>query len=134
MSFSMDENAQAIVELNAEWGRMIDARDLDGIVNLYRPDGAFLVPGQPAFEGHQAVRAAWEFLFGLPDFELRLSVSSVDVSGDASFAMNRGAYRLSYAGPEKPVLEVGKYLIVWRAGADGAWQVAADIFNSDAPS
>ena len=129
----MNSHIETIVELNAEWGRMIDARDVEGIVNLYRPDGAFLVPGQPAFEGHDAIRAAWQFLFGLPDFELRLSVSSVDVSGDASFAMNRGAYSLSYGGPEKPVVEVGKYLIVWRA-EDGAWKVAADIFNSDAPS
>ena len=125
----MDANVRAIFELNANWSRMIDAKDLEGIVDLYRPDGAFLLTGQPAFEGQQAVRSAWQFLFGLPDFSLVLNPSQVEVSGDAGFAMDRGTYRLSYRGPEQPVVQAGNYLVVWRAAEDGAWKVAIDIVN-----
>ncbi|HKX23120.1 MAG TPA: DUF4440 domain-containing protein [Rhizorhapis sp.] len=128
----MDANSKAIFELNANWQRMIDAKDIDGIIDLYRPDGAFLLSGQPAFEGHEAVRGAWQFLFGLPEFSLVLNPSFVEVSGDTSFAMDMGTYRLSYRGPEEPVVQVGNYLVVWRAAEDGAWKVAVDIVN-DAP-
>lgn len=130
----MDVKTKAIFELSANWGRMIDAKDIDGIVNLYRTDGAFLLPGQPAYEGHEAVRAAWQFFFSLPEFALVLDPSLVEVSGDATFAMERGSYRLSYSGPEEPVVDVGKYLVVWRESSDGTWKVAADIINSDAPA
>lgn len=129
----MDANVRTIFELNADWARMIDARDIDGIVSLYLPDGAFLLPGQPAFEGHAGVRAAWQAFFDLPEFALVFKPTVVEVSGDASFAMDKGSYRLSFQGPEGPVVEIGKYLVVWRASADGTWKVAADMVNSDAP-
>lgn len=129
----MDARA-TILELNAQWGRMIETQDLDAIVGLYRADACFFVPGQPTFEGHDAIRSAWQFLFGLPEFGLSLNATSVEVSGDESLAMNRGTYRLSYTGPNGPVVEIGKYLLVWRAASPGAWQVVADMFNSDAPA
>ena len=33
----------------------------------------------------------------------------------------------------KQVNDTGKYVVVFRKQADGAWKVAADIFNSDLP-
>ena len=128
---NMSASSRTIVELDAKLGRMIDARDLEGIVDLYRADGAFLVPGQPAFEGHDAIRAVWQHFFGLPDFALVLGTPAVSVSSDATFAMDRGTYRLSYRGAQGPVVDVGKYLVVWRTAGDGTWQMAADMFNSD---
>lgn len=130
----MDTNSKAILERSAEWSRLIDAKDIDGIVNLYRTDGVFLVPGIPASEGHQAIRATLESLFNLPGFALALNPIVVDVSGDASFATERGSYRLSYRNSEDPVVEIGKYLVVWRASSDGTWKVAADMINSDGPT
>lgn len=130
----MDANVRTILEVNADWARMIDARDIDGIVDLYRADGAFLLPNQPAFEGHEGVRAAWQAFFDLPEFALVFKPAVVEISGDASFAMDKGTYRLSFHSPEGPVVETGKYLVVWRAAADGTWKVAADMVNSDAPA
>ena len=33
-----------------------------------------------------------------------------------------------------PVQDIGKYIVVYRRQANGAWQAVADIFNSDQPS
>ena len=120
-----------IATLDTKWGEMIDAHDLDGVVDLYDPEGSFLIPGQPALDGHIAIRAAWQHLFGLPEFKLTLGRPSVTATGADDFAIDRGSYELSFRGPDGLSVEQGKYLVVWRKNADNMWKIFADMFNSN---
>lgn len=127
----MSKSADVIAARDAEWGALIDAHDLDGVVGIYDEEGSFLIPGQPPLEGHAGVRAAWEHLFGLPEFKLRLGSPSVTVASGDDMAMDRGTYELSFRGEDGPFLEKGKYLVVWRKNSQGEWKVLSDMFNNN---
>lgn len=127
----MSSSEDVIVALDSEWAAMIDAGDLEGIVELYDEGGSFLIPGQPPLEGHRAIRSAWQHLFGLPEFKLRLESPSVIVASGDDIAMDRGSYELSHRGENGLSVQQGKYLVIWRKNGDGQWKILADMFNSN---
>lgn len=127
----MNGSADVIVALDSEWAAMIDARDLDGVVELYDTEGSFLIPGQPPLEGRGAIRSAWEHLFGLPEFKLRFESLSVIVASGDDIAVDRGPYELSYRGENGLSVEKGKYLVIWRKNDAGQWKIIADMFNNN---
>ncbi|HKX78857.1 MAG TPA: DUF4440 domain-containing protein [Novosphingobium sp.] len=127
----MNGSANVIGALDSEWAAMIDAHDLDGVVELYDKEGSFLIPGQPALEGQGAIRSAWAHLFGLPEFKLRFEPLSVIVASGDDIAMDRGSYELSHRDENGLSVDKGKYLVVWRKSCNGEWKILADIFNSN---
>ncbi|WP_029922619.1 YybH family protein [Nevskia soli] len=52
-----------------------------------------------------------------------------EVSRALDFGWTWGEWRLYRSAASKEVIARGKYLNVWRRGADGAWKLAADIGN-----
>ena len=57
------------------------------------------------------------------------SNTSVAQSGDLAY--ETGVNRMMFTTPQGDVLDVGKYLAVWKK-VDGVWYVAALSFTSDA--
>ena len=127
----MSSSAEVIVALDSEWAAMIDDHDLDGVVELYDKEGSFLIPGQPPLEGQGAIRSAWQYLFGLPEFKLRFESLSVIVASGDDIAVDRGPYELSYRGETDLSVEKGKYLVIWRKNDAGKWKILADMFNNN---
>ena len=127
----MSQTERDIALLDAEWAARIDAHDIDAVIDLYDQNGSFLVPGRPPFEGHAAVRVAWEHLFGLPEFKLKLGLPAITAAASDDFAVDRGSYELSYRGDAGAVVERGKYLVVWRRDENSDWKIFADMFNNN---
>lgn len=48
-------------------------------------------------------------------------------------AYEYGVNRMIFTGPEGDLLDVGKYLAIWKK-IDGEWYVAALSFTSDSPA
>jgi ketosteroid isomerase-like protein len=64
-----------------------------------------------------------------PGFAIQWSVMKAEAAGDLGYT--RGTYELTLQDAAgQPTVDKGKYVTVWKKQADGAWQVAADIFNS----
>lgn len=122
----------AIRTEDAEWMEAVEARDLDAIAAIYTEDGRFMGPNAPAARGQEAVRGAWEQLFGLPGVSLRFEPSEIVVSEGADMAYDSGSYRLSYGEGENRMDDEGKYLVVSEK-VGGEWKVAADMFNTNRP-
>jgi uncharacterized protein (TIGR02246 family) len=124
---------KAIYDLVGKWNQMIAAKDLEGVVNLYAPDGLIMPAGSPAAQGHPALKQVWTGMLGLPGLKATLTPIQVDVASGKDMAVERGRYELTTSGPNGPVTERGKYLVVWKK-VGGDWKVAADMFSSDAPA
>ncbi len=45
-------------------------------------------------------------------------------------AYDYGTYTFAFDGDKGRVIEKGKYIVVWKK-IDGAWKVAADIYNDN---
>ncbi len=108
----------------------VDAKDATATVNFYAVDGVIMPAGQPIAQGRSAIASVWKGLLALKNFDLTFAPSDIFIASAGDIAYEIGTYALSFDGDKGPVKDIGKYVTVWKK-ADGNWQVAADIFNSD---
>ena len=124
---------QAIRKTNEKWLELISERDAAAVSKLYTSDGAMMAPGAPIAQGQPALEKAWGGLMQMPGFGLALKADKITVASGGDMALDQGTYLLTLTGPNGPMKDVGKYVVVWQ-NIDGQWKVAADIFNTDGAS
>lgn len=113
----------ALNQLNVAWADRFNARDTDGILELFTADAVF-VPQPGVSVSGDGIRAATEqFLaLGLP---VNLTVRHVFEAGDVGLAI--AAWTLEGTGPDgNPVSLGGSTSDVAVRGADGAWRFVID--------
>ena len=126
--------AAAIRQLDDEFMKAANARNARALVKAFYAPGAVLMPpNHPIVEGPVAIQG---FLQGLMDAGLTsitLDTPTVASAGDLAYGRGRYTLAMSPAGGA-PAQDTGKYVVVYRRQASGAWRAVADIFNSDQPS
>lgn len=129
---SADESA--IRDLDAQWSKTAETKDLDGIVSYYSDDASVLPPNAPIATGEQPIRDAWASLLA-QGASVSWQSSKVEVSRSGDLAYTTGSYHSSMKDSlGKLVTDHGKYVEVWKKLADGKWKTVVDIFNSDLPT
>ncbi|MBW3671638.1 MAG: SgcJ/EcaC family oxidoreductase [Acidobacteria bacterium] len=126
-------DARAAIERNAAaWGDAVNRGDLDTLVDLYTQDALLMPPGSESLRGRTGVR---QFAQGFSTYSPRdvaLTVEEVEVCGDTAYEV--GSYSMSLQPPgQNRFTDRGKYIVVWKRGADGMWRIHRDIFNSNTP-
>ena len=133
-SGSPSADEQAIRAANAQWSQAAGAKDLEGTLSFYADDAVLLWPNSPPAVGKQAVRAAWIEEFKDPAYSLSWGIEEVVVSRSGDLAYARGSYDATYTPAGYAVREHGKFLVIWKKQPGGAWRVAVDTDNADAPA
>lgn len=124
----------AIRETDMEWSQAAAAKQLDAMPSYYAEDGSMLPPNAPIVTGREAIHTAWKQMFEMPGFSLSWQPARVEVARSGDLAYSQGTYEATTNDPKgNPVKDSGKYVVVWRKGADGSWKAVADMFNSDLP-
>jgi uncharacterized protein (TIGR02246 family) len=120
---------QAIAEGNAKFGEAVRKGDGAAIGALYTDDATLLPPDSDMIKGRGGIEAFWKG--GLQMGIKEAVLTSVDVSGGGDFAYEIGqfAIKIQSAG-QAPIEQKGKYVVVWKKAADGAWKLHVDIWNS----
>jgi uncharacterized protein (TIGR02246 family) len=121
---------QAIRDLDAKWVRMVAAKDTAGIADLYSSDALFMPPNSQALGGRPGVVKGWNGMLSAPGAQLTFKPTKIVVAEAGDIAYDIGTYTFGVEGPKGRTEDRGKYLVVWKK-QDGAWKVAADMFNSD---
>ena len=109
------------------------ALDVEGSLAFYAEDAIVQPASAPQFRGHDAIAESYRQFFEdsqLKEFNLKGSHISVSQSGDLAYEY--GVNRAVHAGPEGDLVDIGKYLLVWKK-IDGEWLVVVLSFSSDAP-
>jgi len=120
----------AIERANAEWAVAALRHDASAIAAQYTEDAIIMGPGAPAGVGRAIVRTGVAEMPGIR--EPSLTIAEVEVFDTT--AVERGTFRMTLAVPgQAPMTDVGKYLVVWKQGSDGAWRRHREVFNSDLP-
>jgi ketosteroid isomerase-like protein len=89
---------------------------------------------EPAVAGRAAIEREWAKVYGIPGFRSRASITRVEVVESGDLGFTQGTYEATMTGPDdRPVVEGGKWVTVWRRDAKGQWRVTTDIANTDAP-
>lgn len=134
MGGSADANEQAIRAADAALLQAAGAKDVERLASFYAEDAVMLWPGSPARPGRQGVRAAWSETFQNPSISITWRTEQVAVSRSGDLAYSRGVYEGTYEEAGRAMRQQGKFLLVWKKQSDGAWRVAVDADNTDAPA
>lgn len=107
--------------------------DYGAYVNLYyAQDAMVLMPGMPALQGRDAIKATFA---GLPPTkEFKVNIVSLEGRGEMAYVHGTYLETLAPPGGAPPITDKGKYIEIWKKQTDGSWKVIRDIWNSDQPT
>jgi len=126
-----DAAVKALIATDDAWSNTAVAKNVDGVASFYAADGVAYPPNEPLAAGRAAARKVWAAYFGDPSFQVSWKTTAAGVANNTGWTA--GAYQDSFKGADgKTVAERGKYLTVWRKGADGKWLAIHDMWNTDA--
>ena len=110
------------------------AKDREKALTFWATDAIVQPAGMPQIQGREAISNLYETFFdslGMKSFEGKSSGFTVAQSGDVAY--ETGVNRTVFTTPKGDVLDVGKYMAVWKK-IDGVWYIAALSVTSDAPA
>jgi ketosteroid isomerase-like protein len=108
------------------------ALDKGRAIAFWAPDAIIQPAGMPQVNGRDSVAALYTFFFekaGLKGLIGKPTQITMSQSGDLAFEV--GVNHLTFGSPKGDLLDVGKYLMVWKK-TNGVWYVQALAFTSDA--
>lgn len=107
-------------------------RDAEALASLYADTGRFLPPGMEPSQGQGEIRAALQQLLDMGASSL--DIEPLDVREAGNVTIEYGRYTLGIEPPDgESMTQVGKYVVVHEAQADGSTKIAFDIFNANTP-
>jgi uncharacterized protein (TIGR02246 family) len=104
--------------------------DADGAAGCYADGAKLLTPAAALIAGRLEIEAYWRAGLQLGLTSLKLEATGVELTED--LAVEIGRYTLAFDG-DAAARDAGKYLVLHRREAGGAWRRAVDVFNPDVP-
>jgi uncharacterized protein (TIGR02246 family) len=135
-AWAMDHEAEeaAIRAVDARWSQALYDRDLDGVMENYADDAAFLAANQPTIVGKQAIREWFAQRIATPGYRASFQPTRIVVSDSLETAYEIGTYQASWTAADGQTMAgVGKHLVVWEK-REGVWRVAAESISPDGPA
>jgi uncharacterized protein (TIGR02246 family) len=127
-----DEAAVAKVRTAYQTAQL--AQDAVGIAKLYAPDGTEMPPNAPAAKGRAAIEAfhkafAQQFMM----HGMTITPTETKVMGDHAYDVGTYKQTLMSQKGGGMIDDHGKYIVLLKKDASGAWWVSHAIYNSDVP-
>ena len=100
-------------------------------------DSAMIMPNEmAAMTGRPEIVKGFGGMLGSTAISnMSLQIDNVHASGDLAVETGRFAWTMTpRTKGAKPMMEKGKYVVVWKKQADGSYKLFRDIFNTDAPA
>lgn len=108
------------------------AMDTEAALAFWAPEAIAQGHGMPQAQGREELAAVYTGFFQAVA-EFGSTSTRIDVAASGDMAWEYGINRAVVAGPDGNLLDMGKYLAVWRK-IDREWYVVAVAFSSDAPA
>jgi len=106
-------------------------QDVAAALAFWAEDAIVQPAGTPQIQGKEAVGDLYRQVFeGGQLKEFSGTTSHLEVSSAGDLAYEYGVNRMVLAGAERDLLDMGKYLAVWK-NIDGEWFIIALSFTSD---
>ena len=124
---------QEAARLDQELAAAFTRGDMATVASMYTEDGVVMPPGSEAVRGRRAIEQLWRSLREQMGVQA-VTISPQEVVASEDLAYEVGSADLHVATPQGEAIDTVKYLVAWKRQADGAWRLAADIFNTNAPA
>lgn len=122
---------EAIHKLDRDFMGAVEAADAGSLVSaFYAEDAVLMPPNQPAVEGATAIEKVFGGLMAAGLRRARLETTRIESAGDLAYGRGRYRLEISPVGAQT-VVDIGKYVVVYRRDSQGGWRAIVDIFNTD---
>ena len=109
-------------------------KDVEAALAFWEDDAVVHMEGASAVVGKSGVRPIYQQFFASGFVEFTATITDIDVARSGELAYETGVNNFTFVRDGRRVVDVGKYLVVWRRGPDGAWRIAAlAVTNDKAP-
>lgn len=129
--FDAAAESQKLLQRDAEWADTAAAgKDVDKIVSYWSDDALVIEPGQPVYEGKDAIRAYVTASLKTPGFKIHWMSEKPIFSPDGKMAWMRGVDEMTVPGPNGALMTLhDRGISIWRRDPDGVWRCVVDIGN-----
>ena len=121
-------DADAIAKASLAWEKSYNAGDGVAVAALYTADGILLPPGGAIVEGNQAIADFWASAIASGLANVELETMELKFVGDTATEVGYLAGTVPAEGGGTSAI-AGKFIVVWKRGADGKWRLHRDIWN-----
>ena len=129
----MAQVRQSIEEANVKFGDASRAGDATALASLYAEDARILPPNSEMIQGREGVEAYWAAGFQMGVKDIVLTTIDVMAMGEMVCEIGKAEVTIEPEGMEA-IQDIGKYVVIWKKTADGAWKLYVDIWNSSLPA
>jgi ketosteroid isomerase-like protein len=124
-----DADRAAARQMDSAFSAAYTAGNAEAMMVGYAPDAMVLPPNMPMARGTDQLRQLWR---GATSQKVTLQLTQETADGAGDFMYTTGRYHFQMPA-DTAMTEDGKYLIVYRRGADGKWQIVAESWSSNKP-
>lgn len=136
-TFQGSTGSSAESEIRARSQALVAAesqKDVEAALAFWEEDAVVHMEGTPALIGKAGVRPVYEQFFASGFVDFTATITDIEVARSGDLAYETGVNNFTFIRDGRRVVDVGKYLVVWRRGSDSAWRVAAlAVTNNKAP-
>lgn len=124
----------AIAKARSAYEKAAGAQDGAAIAKLYTADGVEMPPNAPAAKGRPAIEA-YHKTFGQQFMVHGITLTATDTQVHGDTAVDIGTYKQSLMAQKGGGMidDKGKYIVLLKKDASGAWLLTHAIYNSDNP-
>jgi ketosteroid isomerase-like protein len=127
----IEAEKKKILEANQEWYRLENDNKVDEIFEKFIDDDIiFQVPGMPQFVGKEANYSFMKEFIENVLVSIEGKPTRLEVAESGELAYDLGNSTAKVMGPDGPVDDKQKYLIIWKK-INGKWKAIAGSFSSD---
>jgi uncharacterized protein (TIGR02246 family) len=127
-------DADLIRSLLRSYERVLNASDVDGVLELYTDDGVFMAQNNPSAVGRQQVGAAYASVFDAIDLNVTFDIVEVEVIAPTwAFARTNSSGVTTINATGEKVSEANQELFVLQK-VDGDWKIARYGFSTTNPA
>jgi len=124
----------AIAKVRTAYQTAAGSQDGAAIAKLFAPDGVEMPPNAPTVKGRAAIEA-FHKAFGKQWMMHGMTITGTEtkVTGDTAYDVGTYAQGLMPQTGGAVINDKGKYIVLLKKDASGAWWVTHAIYNSDIP-
>ena len=124
----------AIAKVRSAYQTAAGSQDGAALAKLYTADGVEMPPNAPAAKGRAAIEA-FHKAFGQQWMMHGMTITPTETKVVGDTAYDVGTYKQSLMAQKTGAMveDKGKYIVLLKKDASGAWLISHAIYNSDNP-
>jgi uncharacterized protein (TIGR02246 family) len=120
----MNENEKAIAAVLTNYQDALNQSSTDAVMKLYASDGVFMPQNSPSSVGADAVRKAYDAVFGAITLQVKFAIAEIlQIAPDWALARTNSAGKVKVHATGESSPEGNQELFVFQK-IDGAWKIA----------